>query len=71
MFDPPLGKIPWRRKEQPIPLFLPEKPHGQRSAEGYSPKGHKVAHDGTDEHACNAHECAVFVQAEIKYPKKI
>jgi len=24
-------KIPWRRKWQPIPVFLPEKFHGQRS----------------------------------------
>jgi len=24
---------------QPTPVFLPEKPHGQRSLAGYSPKG--------------------------------
>ena len=24
-FDPWVGKIPWRRKWQPIPVFLPEK----------------------------------------------
>jgi len=24
-------KIPWRRKWQPSPVFLPEKPNGQRS----------------------------------------
>ena len=23
MFDPWVGKIPWRRKWQPIPVFLP------------------------------------------------
>ena len=34
-----LGKIPWRRKWQPTPLFLPEKSHGQRM--GYSPWGGK------------------------------
>ena len=34
-------KIPWRRKWQPIPVFLPEKSHGQRSLVGYSPKGRK------------------------------
>ena len=34
-------KIPWRRKQQPIPVFLPEKSHGQRRLAGYSPKGHK------------------------------
>ena len=26
---------------QPTPVFLPEKSHGKRSLEGYSPKGHK------------------------------
>ena len=37
-FNPWVGKIPWRRKWQPIPVFLPEKSHGQRSLEGYSPR---------------------------------
>ena len=40
-FDPWVGKIPWRRKWQPTPVFLPGKSHGQRSLEGYSPCGHK------------------------------
>ena len=31
----------WRRKWQPIPAFLPEKSHGQKSLVGYSPKGCK------------------------------
>ena len=26
-FDPWIGKIPWRRKWQPTPVFLPEKSH--------------------------------------------
>ena len=30
-------KIPWRRKQQPTPVFLPGKSHGQRSLVGYSP----------------------------------
>ena len=29
--DPWVGKIPWRRKWQPTPVFLPGKPHGRRS----------------------------------------
>ena len=29
--------IPWRRKWQPTPVFLPRKSHGQRSLAGYSP----------------------------------
>ena len=35
------GRFPWRRKWQPIPVFLPGKSHGQRSLAGYSPWGHK------------------------------
>ena len=30
-FDPRVGKIPWRRKWQPILASLPEESHGQRS----------------------------------------
>ena len=35
-FDPCFRKIPWRRKWQPMPVFLPGKLHGQRSLVGYS-----------------------------------
>ena len=34
-------KIPWRRKWQPTPVFLPGKSHGERSLAGYSPWGRK------------------------------
>ena len=40
-FDPWVGKIPWRRKWQPTPVFCPGKSHGQRSLVGYSPWGPK------------------------------
>ena len=40
-FDPWVQKIPWRRKWQPTPVFLPGKSHGQGSLEGYSSWGHK------------------------------
>ena len=40
-FDPWVRKIPWRRIQQPTPVFLPGKSHGQRSLAGYSPWGHK------------------------------
>ena len=50
-FDPWVRKIPWRRKWQPAPVFLPGKPHGHRSLAGYSPKGRKESdmtkHTGT------------------------
>ena len=40
-FSPWVGKIPWRRKWQPTPVFLPEESHGQRSLVGSSPRGRK------------------------------
>ena len=40
-FDPWVGKIPWRRKWQPTPVFLPGEFHGQRSMVAYSPWGRK------------------------------
>ena len=33
--------VTWRRKWQPIPVFLPGESHGQRSLVGYSPWGRK------------------------------
>ena len=41
VFDPWVGKMPWRRKWQPTPVCFPGESHGQRSLEGYSPWGHK------------------------------
>ena len=34
-------KIPWRRKWQPIPVFLSGEFHGQWSLVDYSPEDHK------------------------------
>ena len=43
---PGLGRSPEGEKQQPTPVFLPGKSHGQRSLEGYSPQGCKeVKHD--------------------------
>jgi len=36
-----VGKIPWKRAWQPIPVFLPGESHGQKSLVGYSPQVHK------------------------------
>ena len=51
-FDPWVRKIPWRRKWQYTPVFLPEKPHGQRRLAGYSLQGHKES-DSTQHRACH------------------
>ena len=40
-FDPQVGKIPWRRKWLPTPVFLPREVHEQRSLVGCSPWGCK------------------------------
>ena len=46
------GKIPWRRKQQLTPVFLPGKSHGQRNLVGYSPCGCiRVGHDLARRHS--------------------
>ena len=41
----------WRREWQPTPVFLPGKPHGQRSLADCSPWGlQRVGHDRVTEH---------------------
>ena len=49
-----LCSVCWRRKWQPIPVFLPGESHGQRSLVGYSPWGHKES-DMTERltHTCS------------------
>ena len=45
-FLPWVRKIPWRKKWQPTPVFLPGKSHGQRSLVGHGPWNLKrVRHD--------------------------
>ena len=39
--EDPLEEGAW----QPTPVFLPGESHGQRSLEGYSSQGHRVARD--------------------------
>ena len=41
LFTPPVLMVPWSRKWQPTPAFLPEKFYGQRSPAGYSPWDHQ------------------------------
>ena len=45
-FSPWLGKIPWRRKRQSTPVFLPEKFYGQEEPGGLQSMGSQtVRHD--------------------------
>ena len=39
--DPWVGKIHWKRPQQPTLVVLPGESHGQRNLEGYRPQGRK------------------------------
>ena len=70
-FNTWVGKIPWRRKWQPTPAFLPGKFHGQRSLAGYSPWGWKES--DTTEHTCihlylYPHICNILLCTFFPYP---
>ena len=63
------SSVPWRRKWQPTPVFLPEKSHGQRSLVGYSAWGHKEL-DMTDQlstHACKSPKLSKAIWSFIKW----
>ena len=60
-FDPWVRKIPWRRKWQPTPVFLPGESHGQRSLAGCSPQGHRES--GSTEHTHQA--CTVLISTDV------
>ena len=53
-----VGKIHWRRKWQPSPVFLPGESHGQRSLAGYSPRGCKES-DATEHTHAHTFQCAL------------
>ena len=63
-FDPWVRKIPWRRKWQPTPVFLPGKP--PQSLVGCSPWDCKEL--DTTEHACSANQQKCLL---ILKPQKI
>ena len=50
MFNPWVGKIPWRKEWQLTPIFLPGESHGQRSLAGYSPGVTKSQTRLSDQH---------------------
>ena len=54
-FCPWVRKIPWRRKWQRTPVFLPGEPRGQRSLAGYSPWG-RIESDATKQLSMHAQE---------------
>ena len=63
-FDPWAGNIPWSRKWQPTPEFLPENFHGQRSLVGYSLWGFRRArHNWAHAHIWEKYEwtCVILL----------
>ena len=56
---PWVRKIPWRRKLQPAPVFLPGKFHKQWSLAGYSPGGCKKS-DLTERLNTHTHIAFIF-----------
>ena len=53
-FSPWVGKIPWRRKQQPAPVLLPGESHRQSSLVGCSPWGHRGRQDRAHMHTGTA-----------------
>ena len=68
--NPWVGKIPWTRKWLHTAVFLPGKPHGQRSLVGYSPWGHKELDISERLRAQTAHNKIRWNQRKRK-PKSI
>ena len=53
-FNPWVREIPWSRKWQPTPVFLPGTFHGQRNlAVGYDPQDRKELGMTEPKHACS------------------
>ena len=62
---PGRGKILWRRKWQPTPVFLPGESHPQRSLADYSPWGHKES--DTTEATERTHIRKKFIENSTKF----
>ena len=68
MFDPWVGKIPWRKKWQPNPVFMPGKSHGLRSLVGYSPWGCKESITTERLHFTSRPKCAMCSEMRRQSP---
>ena len=55
-FDPWIGKIPWRMKWQPTPVFLPGKSMDREEPGGLQSMGsQRVRNDLATEQTCSSH----------------
>ena len=66
-FNPWVRKIPWRRKWQPTPVFLPGESHGQRCLEGYCPWGCRVRHYWETHTHAGTFPCFLFILPVSSY----
>ena len=64
-FNPWVGKIPWRREWQPIPVFLPGEFHGEEPGKLQSMGLQRVRHDWvTNIHNIPFYVCVTFCFGE-------
>ena len=73
-FSPWVRKIPWRRKCQPTPVFVPGKSPGQRRLAGYSPWDRKSWTQLSNETTTNIklqlqHPHGVYISGQLKVDK--
>ena len=61
VFDPWVGKLPQRRKWQPLLVFWPGEFHGQRSLVGYSPWGRRARHDLVTKQHLHCFHCVINI----------
>ena len=77
-FDPWVRKIPWSRKRQLTPVFMPEKTHGWRSLVGYSPWGckeldatkHTHTHNKASGYECFWHQTDLGTVLDLETPSQ-
>ena len=66
MFDPWVGKkIPWRRKWQPTPVFLPGESQGQKSLVGYT---HTHTHTHMCAHTQHSQNLKLWYHFSVPFP---
>ena len=66
-FNPWIGKTPeLGRKWQLAPIFLPEKPHRQRSLVGYSPWGRKESDMTEHTHTHTQNEASTKITSGVE-----
>ena len=66
-FDPWVGKMPWRRKWQHTPIFLPGESHGQRGLAATVHRVARVGHDWVTE--CEQEQPGIIIIIIFTFPR--